>query len=110
MKLPNGFIDNIANYFYDKTFTVYSHTESVDDEGWASADETEGSTFVGNINYDRLEEVQKAYGLEEQIDATVSTHEDIEIGTLIKYDNTMYRVIEAKPYDSHNILVIKKEI
>lgn len=109
MKVPNGFINNIANYFYDKTFTVYTSSEVVDDEGWASINETATTnTFTGNINFDRLEEVQKEYGIDEEIDATISTHEDIENGTILKYDADIYKVIQAIPYDTHNILIIKK--
>jgi len=108
LKEVKGFKKNIARHFYDKTFTEYSSVDSTDSEGWTSKTNTEGSTFSGNISYSRLEEVRKEYGIEEQIDATISTHEDIANGTLIKYGSVMYEVVQAIPHDTHNILIIKK--
>lgn len=109
MKLPSNFKHNIDKYFYDKDFDVYSSKEVVDDEGWgAVSEETIQGSFKGNVAFDNLAEIQQNYGIEEEIDITISTHEEVELGSLVGYDSVLYKIIRAIPLDSHNLLMGKK--
>lgn len=109
MKIPSSFENAIAKTFYDKEFILYSTSEVVDDEGWGAVDATATSeTFLGNIQFSNLGQVQETYGLQEEIDATVTTDEEIEIGQVFGYDGHLYKVFTSIPNDSHNLLIVQK--
>ena len=80
-----------------------------DDEGRKSdGNLTETGSFMGNIRFDKLELVQKQYGLEEEIDAAISTHTEIANGSIISYKGRYYRVYKALEFDSHILLAVQK--
>lgn len=109
MNIPDGFKDNIAKHFFDKTITLYTTEETVDSEGWATMEETATATTVkGNVNFNNLEVVRQDYGIEEEIDITITLHDDIGVNTVVKYDDVLYKIVKAIPRDSHNLLVGKK--
>lgn len=105
MKLPSNFETEIASAFYDKEITKYTSTVETDDEGWARVVESASSeTFMGNVRFDNLAHIQEDYGIQEVVDIVISTHESIANGQLIEYDNVLYKIIRAIPYDSHIML------
>ena len=109
MKIPVSFTTQVANAFYDKVVTIYTKNDVVDEEGFAYEEETETeTTFNGNVRFDNLAELQEDYGLEEVIDISITTDTDIEVGTIVGYDDVLYRVMKAIPFDSHNLLIGKK--
>jgi tryptophanase len=97
---------NISNIFYDKEIAEYTISDSVDDEGYVTSSETStGTTFKGNISFDNLEQVREKYGIDEDIDIRISTHEDKPLGTIVGYDNVLYKIVGRIPSDSHNLLL-----
>lgn len=108
MQIPDDFKNAIADAFYDKTITLYTVAEVIDEEGWARMEETESDSFVGSVSFDELAKVQEEYGLREAIDIVVSTHEDIEVGSVLGYGDHLYMVVSAIPFDSHNLILAKK--
>jgi hypothetical protein len=109
MVIPNSFTDAISLAFYDKTFTVYSTEESKDDYGWTTRDLLVSTgTFKGNITFSQLDRIQEQYGLEEVIDALVTTSYSPADYAIVSYNGRYYKVIRKLPFDSHNKLVLQK--
>lgn len=106
MKIPSSFKNKIAETFYDKSIKVLNKTNGVDDEGWAGEETTtELETILGNVRFDNLAQVQEDYGLEENVDITVTTNSTVGLGEIIEYEGVEYKVINSIPYDSHNLLI-----
>lgn len=109
MKVSNAFKNNISSFFYDKTFTVYTDEDSVDDEGFVTKEaEATAEIFSGNVAFDNLEQTRLDYGIEEEISIKISTQEDIALGTIVKYDDVLYKIVGKVPSDSHNMLMGQK--
>lgn len=108
MQIPDDFKSVIADTFYDKTITLYTVEEVVDEEGWARMSETESDSFVGSVSFSELAKVQEEYGLREAIDMVVSTHEDVSVGSVLGYGDHLYKVVSAIPFDSHYLILAKK--
>lgn len=107
MKIPDSFKSNIKATFYDKTLAAYEVTETTDDEGWSRMTASEGEDFDGNVRFDNLAKLQVDYGLEDAIDISVTTDQNITAGTVIGYDGKTYLIVKAFPFDSHYLLVGK---
>lgn len=109
MNIPNTFNNAIADTFYDKTFTVWTSHEVTDSEGWAKVGATESeTTFSGNINFSKLDEVKQEYGITTDILATVTTAEEIALGTIVEYEDSKYRVMKSVKFDSHYLLILEE--
>ena len=109
MRVPNAVKNNISDFFYDKTFTVYSKEASVDDEGFVSNEaEATTETFEGNVAFDNLEQIREDYGIKEEVNIKISTHKDIGLGTVVGYNNVLYKIVGKIPSDSHIILLGQK--
>lgn len=109
MIIPNGFKNNIADFFYDKTLTIYTATEQVDEEGWAGKTAVASAeTFTGNVSFSNLAQIQEEYGLEEEISIAITTDEDVELDTILGYGDNLYRVMKAIPRDSHNFILAQE--
>lgn len=106
MKIPNSFTKSIADTFYDKTLTYYSTEGIVDDDGWSRQSETATSnTFSGNVRFSNLAQLQEDYGIKEVIDIAVTTGDTVEVGSVVKYDDVLYKISKVIPFDSHNLLI-----
>jgi len=106
MRIPSKFTQVIADTFFDKTIDLYSVGEITDKEGFTRRDVLlKTGDFTGNVYFTNLEEVRQDYGIEEQIDVVISTHEEIEAGVIVGYGGKDYRVVKAIPRDSHNLLI-----
>lgn len=109
MRIPNSFKTKIADTFYDKSIKILNYTEVVDDEGWADASaSTVSETFLGNVRFDNLAQIQQDYGLDEEIDIVITTDEDVSLGSILEYGGVEYRVTNSIPYDSHNLIMARK--
>lgn len=107
MKIPASFKKNIKNTFYDKEIDVYEQTE-VNNSGWITIELTDTETpFFGNVQFKNLGQIQEDYGIREDIDVAISTDADIDLNTIVKYNDRYYKVIQAIPSDSHNLLIGK---
>lgn len=106
MKIPNGFTSTIADTFYDKEITPYVITTSTDDEGFTKTDfSTEGTSFMGNVSFN-MDRVKKDYGIDEDIDIKISTHEDVD--GILEYDSVKYEIVKKVVRDTHIIYLCKK--
>ena len=103
MLLPSNFGSIIADHFYDKTVSLLEKS-TTSEAGWV--DETATTvrgTFKGNVQFNRLADIQAELGLTDQIDVaiTCATDTDIKRGDLFSYRDVTYRVTAAVPNDSH---------
>lgn len=109
MTLTDNFKTLISSTFYDKVITKYTQVNVTDTEGWTAKDAvTSNGTFKGNVNFSKLDEIRKDYGLNDEIDMVVTCDEDIENGSILEYLGVKYLVVRAIPYDSHYLLIGKK--
>lgn len=109
MVIPEDFKTKIAEVFYDKEFTPYTVSTSTDNEGDVIRDNlTEGSSFMGNISFNMLDEIQKDYGLSEQVDATITTETEVPVGSIIEYNSIQYLITRSLKFDSHYLLIMKE--
>lgn len=106
MKEIKGFKKNIAKHFYDKTITLYTNSDSTDSEGFVTKKATAtANTFEGNVAFDNLEQARVDYGITEEVNIKISTHENTALGTIVKYNNVLYKIVGKIPSDSHNMLI-----
>lgn len=111
MKLPSNWDAVFTSAFYDKNVTIMSRQDSYDSEGGLVTSVNTGTqSFVGNVRYDKLEELQRNYGLQEKIDLaiTTSTTTSLDLNIIVRYSNVDYIVISVIPFDSHKLVACKK--
>jgi hypothetical protein len=110
MNIPNTFKTAIKDNFYDKTIDMYDVTTEPDTEGnlKKGADVTKTGSFKGNISFEGFDAVQEEYGIDTEIDAMITTDEDIDLDQVLAYGGVFYEVIRAIENDSHNLLITQK--
>lgn len=111
MLLPDGFSDDIAAAFYDKTVEKLVKSTTQDSEGGVKKiGTTVASTFKGNVRFDGLREVQSEIGLTQQIDVAITCLPDtaMVIDDLFQYLGVKYVTLDVLPRDSHKLIVGKK--
>lgn len=110
MKLPDNFKTTIKNTFYDKEIDLYTVNEAVDSEGFKRKGEpaTKTGSFLGNVNFSKLDKIQESYGIDESIDMTITTDSNVELDQVIGYLGKHYKIVRAIPFDSHNLLIAQK--
>ena len=64
--------------------------------------------IIGNIRFKSFGELQKEYGIDIEAEGVVSTHADLEIDNIIKYQDIDYRIVDFLKFDSHNLFFIRK--
>lgn len=101
----------IANAFYDKTVEVLTSETTVDAEGGVNyRGLTSASSFKGNVSFSNCKKIQEEYGLDYEIDVSITADIDtnIAINDIIKYNNIIYNVNDILPSDSHILIVATK--
>lgn len=107
MQVPDTFRKAISDIFYDKTVQVLSKEIVTDTEGSRrSVPGVITGTFKGNVNFNTLAAVQESYGLDYEIDITITTaYDGIKVNDLISYDGRYFEVTDCKPFDTHYQIV-----
>ncbi len=106
MKIPDIMRELIASTFYDKEVTLYDVTDSVDSEGWArKSTPVANGTFLGNVRFDKLDKIQRDYGIDDVISAAITTDAVVENEQIIGYLGKFHKVIRSIPEDSHRLLI-----
>lgn len=95
--------------FYDKEISLHTVTTNTDDEGFVYTSLIPSDvSFMGNVRYDKLDHVKEDYGIKEDIDCVISTHQDVNNGDVLEYAGNYFVVIRSIVFDSHNLLIAKK--
>ena len=111
MYIPKSMMKAIADNFYDKQVEILRKNESIDAEGGVIVKGYEQTdTFKGNVNFSNCKEIQEEYGLDYEIDISITsaTSTNIKISDIIKYDNVAYLVTDVFTRDSHVLIIATK--
>lgn len=110
MKLPSEFKQIIADNFYDKEVSILKKETITDIEGGVTSKGYEViNTFKGNVNFSNCKQIQEEYGLDYNIDISITTNcESIVIDDIIKYQDMIYKVMDILSSDSHFQIVATK--
>ena len=110
MYIPNSMKKRIADTFYDKTVEVLDNNIITDAEGGIMS---KGlivlRNFKGNVSFSNCKKIQEEYGLDYEIDISITTDDNnININDLIKYNEVVYSVSDVLSSDSHILIVARK--
>lgn len=109
MKISDTFKTQIDTAFYDKDIYYLVDEDTIDAEGNARRDASVSmDSFKGNVTFEVSDKVREAYGIREDVQMMISTHEDVENGDLLMYNSQTYEVYRVLPNDSHNIILCKE--
>lgn len=65
--------------------------------------------FKGNVNFSNCKQIQEDYGLDYNIDVSITTnYELLKINDIIQYQDVIYNVTDILPSDSHILVVATK--
>lgn len=110
MYIPKNMTKQIAKVFYDKDVSILVKTTTIDAEGGVN---TKGydviDTFKGNVNFSNCKQIQEEYGLDYNIDVSITTDYNLlKINDIIKYQEIIYNVTDILSSDSHLLVVATK--
>lgn len=100
----------IAQVFYDKEVEILEKVTTIDNEGGVNTKGLEvKDTFKGNVSFSNCKKIQEDYGLDYQIDISITTdYEAVKIDDIIQYQSIVYNVTDVIQNDSHNLIVASK--
>lgn len=110
MYIPKAMTKKISDIFYDKTISVLEQETSIDDEGGVTnkAVSTKDN-FNGNVSFSNCKKIQEDYGLDYQIDVSITTdYNSLALNDMISYQGIVYNVTDILKSDSHNLIVATK--
>jgi hypothetical protein len=107
MTIPETFTNQIAKQFYDKSIITYTEAEVTEADGRVHKTVVSDSSFMGNVQFDRLGRFMEDYGLDEKVDISITTSTDtnIESGSIVGYGGRHYRVLQVQDADSHKLIL-----
>lgn len=107
MYIPNVMKQKIANTFYDKEVLVLESKSIQDSEGGISYKGlTSKDSFMGNVSFSNNKTIQEDYGLDYEIDISITTDYDkLKHHDLIKFKDIIYDVSDIIISDSHILIV-----
>lgn len=110
MYIPNSMKKKIASAFYDKEISVLEKKTTIDAEGGMMSNAIEiKDNFKGNVSFSNCKKIQEEYGLDYEIDISITTNYDkLKINDLISYKELIYNVCDILPSDSHFLIVARK--
>lgn len=111
MYIPQTMRNKIANVFYDKTVEVMSANIITDAEGGVNYRGLAViDSFNGNVSFSNCKSIQEEYGLDYEIDISITCDIDtnISINDIIRYENITYNVKDVLLADSHILIVATK--
>ena len=110
MYIPKQMTKEIARAFYDKEVYLIDKRTTIDAEGGVKMKGYEVvNKFKGNVNFSNCKQIQEEYGLDYNIDVSITTNYNLlKHNDLIKYLDVVYNVTDILPSDSHNLVVATK--
>lgn len=110
MYIPKTMKKQIAKIFYDKEVEILKTNISIDAEGGVINNGYNVSdTFKGNVNFSNCKQIQEDYGLDYNIDISITTDYNLlKINDFIRYKTIIYNVTDILESDSHFLLVATK--
>ena len=110
MYIPKTMRKQIANAFYDKEVSILVTVTTIDSEGGVTSKGYEVlDVFKGNVNFSNCKKIQEEYGLDYNIDISITTdYDSIKINDIIQYQGVIYNVTDVISSDSHLLVVATK--
>lgn len=110
MYIPKKTKTKIAQVFYDKEVEILEKITTIDNEGGVNTKGLEvKDIFKGNVSFSNCKKIQEDYGLDYQIDISITTDcETVKIDDIIQYQSIVYNVTDVIQNDSHNLIVASK--
>ena len=111
MYIPQTMKSKIANTFYDKTVAIMDKQVVIDAEGGVTSKGLSViDSFNGNVSFSNCKSIQEEYGLDYDIDISITTDVDtnVEIDNILEYGNVTYKVTDVLKSDSHILIVAIK--
>lgn len=110
MYIPKKMKQQIAKTFYDKEVFMLDKKTNIDAEGGVTSKGYDViDTFKGNVNFSNCKQIQEEYGLDYNIDVSITTDYNLlNINDMIKYQDIIYNVTDILPSDSHILIVATK--
>lgn len=110
MYIPKSMKKQIAKTFYDKEVSILVSKTSMDAEGGVNTKGYEVlDKFKGNVNFSNCKQIQEEYGLDYEIDVSITTDYNLlNINDIIKYQDVVYKVTDILSSDSHFLVVATK--
>ena len=100
----------IASVFYDKEVEVLEKITTVDAEGGVNTKGLQSKdNFKGNVSFSNCKKIQEEYGLDYNIDISITTdYKLLKVNDIIKYLDVVYNVTDVLSSDSHFLIVATK--
>lgn len=110
MYIPKQMKTAMSKYFYDKDVEVLDKITTTDAEGgvnYKGIDVTD--KFKGNVSFSNCKKIQEEYGLDYNIDITITSDYDLlKVNDIIKYLGVLYNVTDVIKFDSHVLIIATK--
>lgn len=100
----------IASVFYDKEVEVLEKITTIDAEGGVNTKGLQSKdNFKGNVSFSNCKKIQEEYGLDYNIDISITTdYKLLKVNDIIKYLDVVYNVTDVLSSDSHFLIVATK--
>lgn len=110
MYIPKTMRTKIASVFYDKEVEVLENATTIDAEGGVNTKGLKSKdNFKGNVSFSNCKKIQEEYGLDYNIDISITTDYNLlKINDIIKYLDVIYNVTDVLSSDSHILVVATK--
>ncbi len=110
MYIPKTMRTKIASVFYDKEVEVLEKATTIDAEGGVNTKGLQSKdNFKGNVSFSNCKKIQEEYGLDYNIDISITTDYNLlKINDIIKYLDVIYNVTDVLSSDSHILVVATK--
>lgn len=110
MYIPKTMRTKIASVFYDKEVEVLEKVTTIDAEGGVNTKGLQSKdNFKGNVSFSNCKKIQEEYGLDYNIDISITTDYNLlKINDIIKYLDVIYNVTDVLSSDSHILVVATK--
>jgi len=108
--IPKTMRTKIASVFYDKEVEVLEKATTIDAEGGVNTKGLQSKdNFKGNVSFSNCKKIQEEYGLDYNIDISITTDYNLlKINDIIKYLDVIYNVTDVLSSDSHILVVATK--
>ena len=108
MNIPNSFRTQIANAFYDKEIELLSVVETTNNEGQVRRQLSQsGERVKGNVQYSNLERLREEYGIDEEVELSITTQDTVETEA-IRFDGEDFEVVKNIPFAAYNLIICSK--
>lgn len=110
MYIPKTMKNKIACVFYDKEVEVLTNKVITDAEGGVNYKGYDVvDSFKGNVSFSNCKKIQEEYGLDYNIDVSITTdYKSLKINDIIRYLDVIYNVTDVLENDSHVLVVATK--